>query len=612
MKPLSSVGMFRWEWLAPLAACALLVGASSWNYLLFHVSAELMVSCVGMMMFFISASVARFGNSHYLLVLGAGYFWVAVIGIAHTITYKGMGVIWIDDANPATQYWLSARGLQALAMLLAPSFIGRRIRPDLAFLMFGAVGVLLLSGPPLGWFPDAYVEGQGLTLFKVASEYVIILCLVAAWVRLYANRQRISEKTFVYLTISLALSCLAELCFTLYVGVYDVANVLGHVFLLLAFWLIFLATVRATLTEPFVNVVRDATILNYLPDPAYLVSDTGVVLSFNQAAWQVFGAATPGRDDLYTLLCAPAGFSREDCPIQGALGEQKNFDGLSVEVYGQIYDVRLRHVASNALGHVAVVVIRDVTDARSAAGALRRSNAELQQFAHALSHELQAPVRNMTSYLDLISRRAGPSLDDEMQGFLKTAVLSGKALSGMIHGLLKYVTLHPADGNVRELDIATVIQMSIARLRRKIDDTGAMITLGGEFPLVMGNRDQLVEVVEVLLDNALTFVPDGQRPAVEIFTMPCVDGIRVCIRDFGIGIPPEKAESVLGVFKRLQAVGEYPGDGLGIPIAQRLLEFQGSRLEIESYGHGQPGLTVAFVLPASERRGPSSLRMRRG
>ncbi|MBC7286385.1 MASE3 domain-containing protein, partial [Hoeflea sp.] len=171
----------RLDWLAPVAAAMLLVAVSLHDFLLFHVLAEVSAIIVAVVAFFVAAHTWRFTRDDFLLVLGSGLFWVAGFDLWHTLAYKGMGVIpgTMTDANLATQLWLAARFLQAVLLVLAPLTLGMRgrLHPALPWALSGVVAVLVGALIITGIFPDAYIEGSGLTLFKIASEGAVILTL---------------------------------------------------------------------------------------------------------------------------------------------------------------------------------------------------------------------------------------------------------------------------------------------------------------------------------------------------------------------------------------------------------------------------------------------------
>ena len=147
----------------------------SYSYLLFHTLVELFTVAVAWSMFFLVWNARRFLEDHYLLLLGIASLFVGVIDAVHMLTYKGMMVLPGHGANLPTQLWIAGRYVQSLSFLAAPLFLRRRLRlaPAIAAYSVITAAVLAATLSGSGLFPDCYVEGAGLTRFKIVSEYVV-------------------------------------------------------------------------------------------------------------------------------------------------------------------------------------------------------------------------------------------------------------------------------------------------------------------------------------------------------------------------------------------------------------------------------------------------------
>jgi PAS domain S-box-containing protein len=247
--------LFDWHvWLLPIFLASFLIFISFHNYLLFHTAAELFAILIGVLLCVVAWQTYSFSKNSFLMYLGCGYFWVAVLDGVHTLVYKGMNIYPFTVANPATQFWIATRYLEALLLLTAPLFLDRAVAKNRTFLGFGMVAVALYALIMTGRFPDAFIEGQGLTPFKVTSEYVIIATLTGALAFLTRIRTLMEPRVFALLTVSIILTIVAELAFTFYVSVYGLSNLVGHIFKLFSFWLIFVAVVRQSLKEPYLGL----------------------------------------------------------------------------------------------------------------------------------------------------------------------------------------------------------------------------------------------------------------------------------------------------------------------------------------------------------------------
>jgi signal transduction histidine kinase len=247
----------RPQWGAAVLIAAGFYLSSRYSYLLFHNLIEIITAAVGFALFALTWNARRFLANGYLKVLGIGYGFLAFIDLIHALAYKGMNVFPGYDANLPTQLWIAARYAQAATLCAAPLFVRRRIDERLLVGIFLAAGVAILVLTFSRQFPDCFVEGQGLTGFKIASEYVISACLLASLLPLRAARQDFNRDVYRLIVASILCTALSELSFTAYASVYGFANMLGHLLKLVAFYLIYRALLVTGFSEPFELIFHD-------------------------------------------------------------------------------------------------------------------------------------------------------------------------------------------------------------------------------------------------------------------------------------------------------------------------------------------------------------------
>jgi len=244
-----------------VAWCAVVGGlywCSLYSYLLFHSLAEIFSIIVASSIFLIAWNSRRFQDNNYMLFLGTSFLFIAIIDIFHAFAYKGMGVFTGFDADLPTQLWIVMRYMVALSFLIAPVFINRKVNVPLVFAIYAAATVLaLLSIFYWGIFPACFVEGAGLTPFKIYSEYVISLIFVGSLVFLFIERKGFDRVVLGLLAGSIILSIAAEVAFTTYASVYGFSNMLGHLLILVSFYLIYKALLQTGLTKPFDLMFRN-------------------------------------------------------------------------------------------------------------------------------------------------------------------------------------------------------------------------------------------------------------------------------------------------------------------------------------------------------------------
>lgn len=253
--------VIRQDTLPIVGGAALLLGlylTSLYSYLLFHSLVEIITVAISWAVFFLAWNSRRVADNQYLLFVGIGWLFVGLIDLLHTLAYRGMGVFATDGANLATQLWIAGRYLQSISLLLAPLFLTRKLNAKWTVAAFGVVVTALLASIFV-WkiFPDSYIEGQGLTPFKVVSEYVVIGIYIAAVLFLRRHRYEFDPQVRRHLTAAIGLTIVAELAFTLYISVYDISNLTGHLIRLAAGYFLYRAIIVNGLVRPYDLLFRD-------------------------------------------------------------------------------------------------------------------------------------------------------------------------------------------------------------------------------------------------------------------------------------------------------------------------------------------------------------------
>jgi PAS domain S-box-containing protein len=240
-------------WLALLGGLHL---CSRFSYPLFHSLVEIVRVAALVSVALLAWHTRLWARNGYLLFVGLGFPFVAVLELVHALAYKGMGVFPNYSADLPTQFWIAFRYLEGVSMLLAPLLLGRTFRPAAVLLGFFLVTAGLSAAIFRGTFPACYVEGQGLTSFKIISEYLISSLFFGAFVLLRWRRAYFEPPIVKLLGAALVLGGVAELAFTRYVSVYGAANEIGHYLLLLSTYLVYRAILVTGLAKPFALIFR--------------------------------------------------------------------------------------------------------------------------------------------------------------------------------------------------------------------------------------------------------------------------------------------------------------------------------------------------------------------
>jgi signal transduction histidine kinase len=240
---------------------------------------------------------------------------------------------------------------------------------------------------------------------------------------------------------------------------------------------------------------------------------------------------------------------------------------------------------------------------------LARSNSDLEQFAYVASHDLQEPLRKVSSFCQLLQKRYSDQLDERANEYINFAVDGAKRMQDLINDLLAFSRVGRTTESFEPVDLGEIVDDVVGVLDPAIEAAGATVTVG-ELPVVMGDRRLLSATVQNLVANALKF--RGEAPPTVDISAARGDGPDgpewvVTVADNGIGINPDYGEQIFVIFKRLHGKAEYAGTGIGLALVKKIVEFHGGRVWLEA--HPPPGSTFKLALPAgtpTERSTPDA------
>ena len=257
-----------------------------------------------------------------------------------------------------------------------------------------------------------------------------------------------------------------------------------------------------------------------------------------------------------------------------------NKKGEIVEWFGAASDITKRKKAEEQLKRII--------------SELKRSNEELQSFAYITSHDLQEPLRTIASFAQLIERRYKNKLDPDADEFIEFMVDGAKRMKEMIQGLLDYSRVGTKGHEFTEFQAKTALNYALNNLGTAISEVNAEITID-PLPVIFADKDQIIRVFQNLIGNALKFHREGVRPEVHISAEKESNDYMFSIKDNGIGLEEQYSDKIFEVFKRLHAIGEYKGAGMGLAIVKRIVDRHGGRIWLESeLGKGS---TFYFTIP---------------
>jgi PAS domain S-box-containing protein len=484
-------------------------------------------------------------------------------------------------------------GVPALGSFLSHS--GMALHTALAFLALSA-GILAVRGED-GLLGVLLRPGPGGLVARRLLPVVLVVPPLLGWLRLQGQRAGFWGTEY-----GLALFALANVT----------------VFAVLVWWsassLDRLETERARAQG---ELARSTALFQGLfdsaPDAVVATDQSGRIVLVNRQAETLFGYS---REELVGArveqLMAERFRERHEGHRAGYLAAPRpRAMGSGLELFAKRkgggefpVDIVLGPVGSG--GSVLVLsIVRDITERKRAerelaeqAEALARSNAELEQFAYVASHDLQEPLRMVSSFTQLLAKRYRGKLDADADDFIGFAVDGANRMQALIEDLLSYSRVGTRGRPFAPVDCEAVLGRVLRVLQVTVDESGAEVT-HGSLPTVLADESQLGQVFQNLIANAIRF--RGEAPLLVHVSADRGDlEWTFSVRDNGIGVAPEHAQRIFVIFQRLHGRTDYPGTGIGLAVCKKIVERHGGRIWVDSeLGRGA---TFKFTIPVQPDR----------
>ncbi len=613
--------LVRYDLIAGAILIALLAAAKTYSYLLFHSLAEIFSIVVAGSIFITAWTSRRQIDNHAVLFLGTAYLFVGFIDLLHTLAYRGMGVFPAGGTNLPTQLWIAGRFLESAALVIAPFFAARRIRESVLLPILGIITGLLLASI-LYWnlFPVCFVEGKGLTLFKVRSEYLICALLAGSGVGLAVQRRFFDSNVLSYLLLSVLSTIASELVFTLYAGPYDFYNASGHFLKIISFYFIYRSIFETSVRQPSKILFRGLSqsaeayreerdrlysILDSMADAVCIVNADYGIEYVNPAMEKEYGAQWKNlRCHQYTVgiehPCA-------SCKRNQVLAGSRQRHVLKTN-QGKAYDV-IETPLHNHDGSVSnLKIYRDVTEIERTQERLRAAldqqqrqaaelaqiNEELESFSYSASHDLRNPLRVIAGFSEVLIQDFAQNLNEEGRDCLNRIQSATMRMDQLIQDLLNLARVSRHQLEPKALDLSAMARVCADELCKT--QPGRKVSFRIQENMLHHVDGRLIrQVVENLMANAWKFSSRQTEAKIEFGRTEHDCRFIYFVRDNGAGFNPAAAARLFTPFVRLHTQSEFPGTGIGLAIVKRIVERHGGSVWAE--GAVGQGATIHFALP---------------
>lgn len=341
----------------------------------------------------------------------------------------------------------------------------------------------------------------------------------------------------------------------------------------------------------------------------FTINPDGILMSWNAGVERLFGYSEQEWVGQHArIIFTPAEKAQEVCATElkkaaesGSATDirwHRRKDNSEFFAYGfmnSIHDDDGTHIGF-------AKVMSDETARKQLQDSLTESNAALEQFAYVASHDLQEPLRTMSTFAELLSRQYAGRLDEDADRYLSFITQAAQRMSSLVKDLLEYARAKTEEERPVSIALDEDLEAALSHLTQAIEECGGCVT-HDPLPTLEVDRGKMVRLFQNLIGNALKYRKQSEQVKVHVSAETRGDEWVISIEDNGIGFDPIHAKTIFAPFKRLHKTGEYSGSGVGLAICRRIVESQGGRIWAES----EPGVgsTFRFTLP---RDGSAAIR----
>ena len=578
-----------------------------YSYLLFHNLAELFSIVIKISIFAILYNSREHIDNSFFLVVGLSFIFIGFIDLIHTLAYTDMNIFSGYDTNLPAQLWIAARYLQSISLLIASLVLKKKINEKYYLIGFSLYTALIVTLIFLGLFPVCYIEGfplGRLTPFKVISEYIIDAILAITIVIMYRNRLMFNKNIFFLIISSIILTISSELAFTFYTTAFGFPNLIGHIFKIAAFFLLYKAIISIGLKSPIDLLYRQLklseeqyrNLVENIPNVIYsTLPDKARATIFISERWKEWTGLSPedhyNDDNAWIKIIHPD--DRDDI-------KDKFYEAISVK---EEYDLEYRVIHRDTdqiffLRDQGVPIVDNTGEIIRYDGiisnitARKKAEEKLEQFVSTVSHELKNPIAVLILSLNYVTKHRD-EITKEQENKLRDGIMRNvNLLNELVNDLL---TLSRIDENKMILDWKKysplkIINDNLNLMEPNLKSKNISVDLDIDEDIILyGDIARINQIFRILIDNAWKYSKVRSTITIKAidhylgrYNSEGIDGTLFEFIDSGIGINSKDMPFIFDRFFRSSTVHHIPGTGLGLTIAKELIELHQGKIFVES------------------------------
>ncbi|SLM32574.1 putative Histidine kinase [Desulfamplus magnetovallimortis] len=602
------------------------------SYLLFHSFAELFSIVIACGTFMIAWNMKEFVINNFIIFLGTAYIFIAVFDMLHMLAYKGMGVFQVSSANLSVQVWIAARYMESLSLLAATFFIKRKLNTNILFLAYLLCSIILL-GAIFYWdfFPDCFVEDMGLTSFKKYSEYLISFILFVSLYLFHKLRHEFDVVFIKYISWAVIVTIVAEIMFTIYIDVYGMFNLIGHLLKIISFYLVYKAITHTGLKNFYNRMFMEISekenryrqLLQTTRDGFWILDESGKVVDVNEAYCRMSGYT---KDELLQLSINDLDAqekSEETLKRTERIIEKGSdlFEARHKRKDGSVFDVEVSVTYFNRKRHSFVCFSRDITESKMAIKERERLQSQLIQaqkmesvgrLAGGVAHDFNNMLGVILGHTEMMKEQAGqahPFFEGLVE--IEKAATRSADLTRQLLAFARKQTISP-----KVLDLNETIENILTMLRRLIGEDIDLEWHPHE-KLWMVNIDpsQIDQILANLCVNARDAISDTGKVTIETGTVVFDEDycshhrgfipgeyVLMALSDNGCGMQQETLTRIFEPFFTTKGLGK--GTGLGLATVYGIVKQNEGFINVYS----EPGEGTIFKIYLPRHIGKPSIK----